>query len=703
MRKRKQWSYKPGSVPTALLPTVSVIYLLRMSPHGSSILPSAVSMLSGGQPSDDGLRELAASRWHSPPITRRLVVSYTHLLTLTPKRYRHFCRYATGRSFSSAISCRHRQLLLSEVERPALPGLSSRIVTMPATDRTTAFGIQKYINLAGQQNKTALFYSILTKYNYLCIQSITIKVTYSMDIKQPIRRCPVGIQTFEKIVEGNYIYIDKTEYIYRMAYSEANYFFLSRPRRFGKSLLTSTIRCYFEGRRELFKGLAIEKLEKEWHAHPVLHFDMSLGKHLDKEGLERYLGYRLAEYEHVYGIDNPAVGVNDRLTALIRRAYEQTGQKVVVLIDEYDAPLLDVIHEDRDLPLLRNVIRNFYSPLKACDPYLRFVFLTGITKFSQLSIFSELNNIKNISMLKDYAAICGITEDEMLTNMTDRIAMLAEEQELTYDETVQKLKEQYDGYHFTWPSPDIYNPFSLLNAFMDRQFDSYWFGSGTPTYLIEMLRKFKVAPSEIGGTKALSSSFDAPTERITSITPLLYQSGYITIKNFNKLTKQYTLDIPNTEIRIGLMQSLLPNYLNEHTLMGNTTIGNMYEKIVYGDMDDALRLLRDFLLTVPYCDNTDYEGHYQQLFYIIFSLFGMYVDVEVRTPRGRVDMVMRMPDKLYVMELKLGTADEAMRQIDLKDYPSRFALSGLPVVKIAIGFDREQRTIGSWEIKNCTE
>ncbi len=522
-----------------------------------------------------------------------------------------------------------------------------------------------------------------------------------MDTVQQLRRCPLGIQTFSDIAEGNYVYIDKTEYIYRMAHNDAPYLFLNRPRRFGKSLLMSTMRCYFEGRRDLFKGLAIEKLETEWTKHPVLHFDMSLGKHMDKDGLLRYLGFLLSEYERIYGIDNPPVAPNVRLTELIKRACEQTGQKVVVLIDEYDAPLLDVMHEDRDLPVLRNVMRNFYSPLKACDPYLRFVFLTGITKFSQLSIFSELNNIKNISMLPEYSAICGITEEEMLTQMSGHIDRLAERLEVTRDEAFRKLKEKYDGYHFTWPSPDIYNPYSLMNAFLDSRLDNYWFGSGTPTYLIEMLRKYKIVPSAIGGTQTLADDFDAPTERMKSITPLLYQSGYVTIKDYDKWTQLYTLDIPNSEIRVGLMRSLLPNYLDENTQQGNTTVGLMFGRIIRGDMDGALCLLRDFLLTVPYCDNTDYEGHYQQLFYIIFSLFGMYVDVEVRTPRGRVDMVMRMPDRLYVMELKLGSAGEAMRQIDLKDYPSRFLLSGLPVVKLAVGFDRERRTLGSWEISQA--
>ena len=517
---------------------------------------------------------------------------------------------------------------------------------------------------------------------------------------QQLKRCPIGIQTFSKIREDDYLYVDKTEYVYNLAHSDATYFFLSRPRRFGKSLLTSTLRSYFEGRRDLFKGLAIDALETEWTEYPVLHFDMSRAKHMDRERLERYLGNMLADYEEKYGITSPAVDTNDRLTNLIAAANRQTGRKVVVLIDEYDAPLLDVMHEERDLPVLRNVMRNFYSPLKACDPYLRFVFLTGITKFSQLSIFSELNNIKNISMLKPYAAICGITEEEMLGQMGGHIDRLASELGLSRDEAVQKLKDKYDGYHFTWPSPDIYNPYSLLNAFVDMKLDSYWFGSGTPTYLIEMLRKYDVIPQELGQREALASAFDAPTESLQNITPLLYQSGYITIKDRDEASGLYLLDIPNREIRTGLMESLLPNYLASRTEQGMTLVAKMYRALLHNNMDGALCLMQEFLLTVPYCDNTNYEGHYQQLFYVIFSLFGMYVDVEVRTPRGRVDMVMRTATTLYVIELKLnGSADSAVRQIDLNNYPSRFALCGLPIVKVGINFDGEKRTIGDWKIE----
>ena len=522
-----------------------------------------------------------------------------------------------------------------------------------------------------------------------------------MVMEQKTRLYPIGIQTFSEIRNKSYLYIDKTEYVYRMTHSASKYMFLGRPRRFGKSLLTSTLEAYFQGRKDLFKGLAVERLETEWTEYPVLRFDMSTAKHVDKERLESELNLKLIGYEKVYGRGEGEENVNQRLQGIIRRAYEQTGCQVVVLIDEYDAPLLDVVHEEKDLPVLRNIMRNFYSPLKACDPYLRFVFLTGITKFSQLSIFSELNNIQNISMLPEYAAICGITEEEMAIQMDGDLDILAGRLNVNREEVVKKLKAHYDGYHFTWPSSDIYNPFSLLNAFATGRLDSYWFGSGTPTYLIEMLNKFGVLPSRIGGNEAVAADFDAPTERMESITPLLYQSGYVTIKGYDEMFQIYTLDIPNAEVRIGLMRSLIPDYVTRDTQTTNTTVVNLARALVRGDMDGMLRLLQTFLSTVPYCDHTDYEGHYQQMLYVIFSLLGAYVDVEVRTPMGRVDLVIRTATTLYVVELKLNqSATAAMQQIDLKNYPERFVLCGLPVVKVGINFDMERHTLKDWVITN---
>ena len=513
---------------------------------------------------------------------------------------------------------------------------------------------------------------------------------------------PIGMQTFSEIREEDFLYVDKTEYIYRMTHTSGKYFFLARPRRFGKSLLVSTMQSYFEGKKELFKGLAVEKLEKEWTEYSVLHFDMSGGKHMEPEQLELYLGYILEDQEKKWGINEPRIGANNRLIDLINTAYEKSGKQVVVLIDEYDAPMLDVAHEKEHLDVLRNIMRNFFSPLKYSEAKLRFVFLTGITKFSQVSIFSELNNITNVSMDDEYAGICGITKEELLENMSDDIDMLADALGYSREMMIAKLKENYDGYHFSKKSPDVFNPYSLLNCFSKKELGAFWFSSGTPTYLINMLRQFGVLPTEIAPTEAVSSSFNAPTENMKTITPLLYQSGYVTIKEYDQETRIYTLDIPNKEIKVGLFDNLLPNYVDGASAeRGNVAIAKMALLIGKRNMDGALHLLQDFLGTVPYCNVTNYEGHYQQMLFIIFTLLTNYlVDVEVHTPRGRVDIVLLTKTDLYVVELKLNkSAQAAMQQINLKNYRQRFALCGLPITKVGINFDSTQGTIEDWVIE----
>ena len=500
---------------------------------------------------------------------------------------------------------------------------------------------------------------------------------------------PIGMQTFSEIREEDFLYVDKTEYIYRMTHTSGKYFFLSRPRRFGKSLLVSTFESYFEGKKELFKGLAIEKLEKEWTKYPVLHFSLAGGKHMEKDQLVRYLLYILEKNEKKFGVIKDSPDPNVRMLNLIETVYEQTGQKVVVLIDEYDAPLLDVVHEDTSLGVLREVMRNFYSPLKDSDRMLRFVFLTGITKFSQLSIFSELNNITNVSMHQEYAGICGITKEELLDKFDEDIDVLAGRLGLIHEQALSKLKENYDGYHFTWPSSDIFNPYSLLNCLAEGQMNSYWFGSGTPTYLLNMMRKYDFTPIDLGEQMdASKDDFDAATETMTTIMPLLYQSGYITIKNYDPETELYTLALPNKEVRIGLYRSMLPHYLAAKSVMCNTTVAKMSALINKGNMDGALQLLKTFWETVPYCDNTDYEGHYQQTMYIIFALLTNFrILVEQHTSRGRTDITMETKDTIYVIELKFNkSAQEALDQINNKHYADAFALKGKNVEKIGMNF-----------------
>ena len=513
---------------------------------------------------------------------------------------------------------------------------------------------------------------------------------------------PIGIQTFEEIRKEDKFYIDKTEYVYRMTHTDGTYFFLSRPRRFGKSLLVSTFQSYFEGKKELFEGLAIEKLEKEWNEYPVLHFDLSKGKHMEKEQLNRYLLDIIEKQEARFDCMSNKTDVNIRLDDLINAVYQKTGKQVVVLIDEYDAPLLDVAHEKEKLDELRNTMRNFYSPLKGNESMLRFVFMTGITKFSQLSIFSELNNIKNVSMDEPYAGICGITKEEMLTQMSDDIDALAEHLELSREETIEELKNHYDGYHFCWPSPDVFNPYSLLNCFADGKLKAYWFGSGTPTYLINMMRNFDCLPSDIGTQmEAGKDDFDAPTETMTNIMPLLYQSGYVTIKDYDEETELYTLDIPNKEIRVGLFRALLPHYLTDKSAKANTTIAKMSVLVKKGDMDAAFCLLNDFLETVPYCDNTHYEGHWQQTLYIMFALLTNYrIIVESHTAKGRIDITMETADTIYVMELKFNkSAEEALAQIEAKHYADAFKMSGKKVVKIGLNFSvKDEVNCLEWKI-----
>ena len=513
---------------------------------------------------------------------------------------------------------------------------------------------------------------------------------------------PIGIQTFERIRKEDKFYVDKTEYIYRMTHTDGTYFFLSRPRRFGKSLLVSTFQSYFEGKKELFEGFAIEKLEKEWNTYPVLHFDLSKGKHMEKEQLNRYLLDIIEKQEARFDCKSNKIDVNIRLDDLINAVYQKTGKQVVVLIDEYDAPLLDVAHEKEKLNELRNTMRNFYSPLKGNESMLRFVFMTGITKFSQLSIFSELNNITNVSMDEPYAGICGITKEELLTQMSDDIDALAGHLELSREETIQELKDHYDGYHFTWPSPDVFNPYSLLNCFAKQEMDDYWFGSGTPTYLINMMRKYEFLPADLGeAIEVGKKDFDAPTETMTTIVPLLYQSGYVTIKGYDKPTKLYLLALPNQEIRVGLYGSLLPHYLTDKSAKANTTIAKMSVLVKKGDMDAAFCLLNDFLETVPYCDNTNYEGHWQQTLYIMFALLTNYsILVEPHTAKGRIDIMMETNDTIYVMELKFNkSAEEALAQIDAKHYADAFKMSGKKVVKIGLNFSvKDEVNSLEWKI-----
>ena len=383
-----------------------------------------------------------------------------------------------------------------------------------------------------------------------------------------------------------------------------------------------------------------------------------------------------------------------RLTNLIKRAYEQTGRKVVVLIDEYDAPLLDVVHERENLGVLRDVMRNFYSPLKACDPYLRYVFLTGITKFSQLSIFSELNNIKNISMDEPYAAICGITENEILTQMKEDVDRMAVKLNITAEEVLAKLKENYDGYHFTENAIGMYNPFSLLNTFAKKKFGSYWFETGTPTYLVELLKLHHYPIEDLEHIVTSQPVLDSIDTASTDPIPVIYQSGYLTIKGYNKMFENYTLGFPNREVEQGFFKFLLPNYASVSVSKSPYQIQCFVEEVMAGKVDDFFERLKTMFADIPYELARDREVHYQNILYIIFKLMGFYVQVEYHTSRGRIDLVLQTQDYVYIMEFKLnGSADEALAQIREKGYAAPFAKDSRTVYKIGVNFSDELRNI----------
>ncbi|MDD7744380.1 MULTISPECIES: ATP-binding protein [Prevotella] len=514
------------------------------------------------------------------------------------------------------------------------------------------------------------------------------------------RKYPIGIQTFSEIRERNYLYIDKTQYLVDFIDKGYKYVFLSRPRRFGKSLFASMIHAYYEGRKDLFEGLAMGEYEKDWVKHPVLHFDMSAAKHMDKDMLERYLADMLTDQEAVFGYKSEKQDPNIRLKDLVVTANRLTGRKVALIIDEYDAPLLDVVHEELNLVALRRAMQNFYSPIKSLDPYLEFVFLTGITKFAQLSIFSELNNLFNISMYDKYSAICGISSEELHTQMLPDVERLAEHLHLSVDETFERLKRKYDGYHFSKNSEDVYNPFSLIKALASGDIGDYWFDSGTPTYIIKLLQKYNVGLRDLTGQDAGVSDFDVSPENMTTALPLLYQSGYLTIKHYEPMIDLYTLGYPNEEVRTGMVRSLAANYLTPAEGTNSSFVIKFVKAVIADDMEQALTLMRAYLAGVSYRLSNKTERDVQTIFYLVFSLIGSFIKVEEESAHGRADVVITLPSVVYVMELKFdGSADAALRQIDEKGYLIPYTADGKRLVKVGVNYSSEERTITEWRIE----
>ena len=513
------------------------------------------------------------------------------------------------------------------------------------------------------------------------------------------RLYPIGIQSFENLRKRDYIYVDKTALIYQLV-STGKYYFLSRPRRFGKSLLISTLEAYFLGKHELFAGLEMEKLEKEWIEYPVLHLDLNTQKYDSLEKLEGILNDALCRWEDIYGRRESETSLSLRFQGIIRRAAEKTGHNTVILIDEYDKPMLQAIGNPELQTEYRNTLKAFYGALKSCDGYIQFAMLTGVTKFGKVSVFSDLNNLMDISMINRFSDICGITEEELHRYFDDDIHTLAEKLGKGYEETCARLKLNYDGYHFSFKSPGMYNPFSILNTFANMQIDNYWFATGTPTYLVELMKLHGYNVEEIEDIVTSGPVLDSIDAASTDPVPVIYQSGYLTIKGYNEEFENYTLGFPNREVEQGFFRFLLPNYASVSVTKSPYEIQRFVTGVRNGDVDSFLSRLQTFFDDIPYdLAPRDREVHYQNILYIVFKLMGFHAEVEYHTSRGRIDLVLKTSDYIYVMEFKLdGTAEEAMSQIEAKGYAAAFAADGRKVVKVGVNFSSETRTIEKWII-----
>ena len=527
---------------------------------------------------------------------------------------------------------------------------------------------------------------------------------------QPMRLYTAGIADFEKIRQRNRIYVDKTDLIYRMT-QESDYVFLSRPRRFGKSLLCSTLKYYFQGRKDLFEGLAISELEKEWKSYPVLHFDLSACKNkYEIQQIIEELHSQLDEHERIYKMPKTEGSPGTRLKKLIIGLHETTGLKTVVILDEYDAPLLDYLHKPELLEEVRRIMQEFYQMVKVCDKDEQFVFITGITKFSQLSIFSTLNNLRNISMMPQYSALCGITKNELVDAFDVDIEELAARYRTSKEEMYGMLKQQYDGYHFCEESEDIYNPFSLMNVFTDKKLGSYWFGSGTPTFLFEEMKRFNTDLLSLPQLQVPATQFDVPTESMNSALPLLYQAGYLTIKGYDFDRGLYTLDFPNAEVKVGFLDNFLTRMMGITNPNPQGFAGMFYGALLEHDIEQAMKLMQSYFASIPYLefgekeldDIAKYEAYYEVLTYVVFSIFNWRTFTQVKVARGRTDLVVFMHDAVYVMELKMhGTAQEALDQINSKDYAIPYQADGKPVIKIGMAFSQETKTLKDWIIEKA--
>ena len=509
---------------------------------------------------------------------------------------------------------------------------------------------------------------------------------------------PIGIQNFESLRKDGYFYIDKTALIYQLV-KTGRYYFLSRPRRFGKSLLLSTLEAYFQGKKELFEGLAMEKLEKDWIKYPILHLDLNIGKYDAPDSLDKILNEALLGWEALYGSREGESTLALRFKGVVDRACKLTGQRVVILVDEYDKPLLQAIGNEALQTEYRNTLKPFYGVLKTMDGSIKFGMLTGVTKFGKVSVFSDLNNLDDISMREPYVGICGMTEKEIHDNLDLELHELAAARKITYEEVCAKLKEYYDGYHFVENTEGIYNPFSLLNTFKYNKFGSYWFETGTPTYLVELLKRnhydLERMAHEETDADVLNSIYgdDQPI-------PVIFQSGYLTIKGYDERFGLYRLGYPNREVEEGFIKFLMPFYTRFNKQESAFEIQKFVREIEIGEVDAFFRRLQSFFADTPYELIKDLELHYQNVLFIVFKLVGFYVKAEYHTSEGRVDLVLQTDKFIYVMEFKLdGTAEEALQQIDERHYAQPFLSDARKLFKIGVNFSAKTRNIERWIVQ----
>ena len=514
------------------------------------------------------------------------------------------------------------------------------------------------------------------------------------------RKLPIGIQTFADIRTQGYLYVDKTALMWRIANIGKPYF-LSRPRRFGKSLLLSTFEAFFEGKKELFEGLAVEQLEEKWEKYPVLHLDLNAEKYDAPERLEAILSNQLTQWEALYGKGEDETTLSNRFKGIIQRANEQTGKGVVVLVDEYDKPLLQALHNEELLEAYRLILKAFYGVLKSADRYLRFVFLTGVTNFSHVSVFSDLNQLNDISMHRAYSSICGITKEELLETFEPELADLADANGMTVEEIIELMTRQYDGYHFHPQGEGMFNPFSVLNAFDKQEFGNYWFQTGTPTFLVKLLKNSDYdLRTLIDGVEASVTAFAEYRAEVENPIPLIYQSGYLTIKDFDKEFKLYKLGFPNDEVRYGFLNFLVPYYTKVTDDERNFYIGRFVQELRKGETDAFMTRLQAFFADFPYELNDKTERHYQVILYLVFKLMGQFTQAEVHSAKGRADAIVQTPDYIYVFEFKLnGTAEDALKQIEEKGYAIPFQSDSRKVVKVGVEFSAEERNISRWLVE----